>query len=365
MAIYQHKSANGEIVYDVYVQDGNVHGKRVQKKKRGLKSIRAAKEAEGLLRAELLLEKGRPERVTWGMWLRKYLEQIRITRRPATVINYEKNLAKWVNPHFAGKYLNEITQLEVFNVVVERTESLSENSKRSLLDQVKRVFESALENGIIAKNPTLSIKIRVPEVRQAVLNATEADRLLTEAKLVNHRFYPVWALALFTGMRSGEMYALKWSDIDLENKRIYITKAWSNKSGLGHTKNQRNRVVPVSDELMKLLREIKAKDKEDFVLPRIQEWTDGSQADVLRQFCKLIGITSIKFHDLRATFITQLLLKGVPLAQVMAIVGHSQLHTTTRYLRVAGADLDGATDKLSYSLPESRLAQVINFRPTT
>lgn len=82
------------------------------------------------------------------------------------------------------------------------------------------------------------------------------------------------------------------------------------------------------------------------MLPHLGEWTDGAQAAVLRGFCEAIGITSVKFHDLRATFITQLLLKGVPLAQVMAIVGHTQLKTTNVYLRVAGTDLQGATEKL-------------------
>jgi len=151
----------------------------------------------------------------------------------------------------------------------------------------------------------------------------------------------------------------------LGNRRISINKAWSNKSGIGPTKSQRNRVVPISEELFKLLQELGAASKgpEEHVLPRIQEWTDGSQADVLRQFCKVIEITSVKFHDLRATFITQMLLRGVPLAQVMTIVGHTELHTTTRYLRVAGADLDGATNKLGYSLPTLELAKVISFVP--
>jgi len=57
-----------------------------------------------------------------------------------------------------------------------------------------------------------------------------------------------------------------------------------------------------------------------------------------------------------------MLLKGVALAQVMSIVGHTQLKTTNVYLRVLGADLDGATDKLSFSQPPDQLAQVIDFK---
>lgn len=357
---------NGQSFYEVYVHDLNVHGKRMQKRKRGLQTLKAARDLESKFKAEIYLEKGKPQRLTWDLWFKRFLEQIRLTRRPKTVINYETNIAKWVSKHWDNLYLDEITPQLVFRLVLENTEGLSLNSKRALLDQIKRIFDEALINGIVQKNPTLSIRIKVPEVKQAVLNGTEAQRLLLESKLTQHRFYPVWAFALFTGMRSGELFALKWSDIDFESRRISVNKAWSNKSGIGPTKSQRNRVVPVSDELLKLLHELRAtfKDPEEHVLPRIQEWTDGSQADVLRQFCKAIGITSVKFHDLRATFITQMLLRGVPLAQVMSIVGHSELHTTTRYLRVAGADLDGATNSLSYSLPTLELAKVISFAPS-
>ena len=102
----------------------------------------------------------------------------------------------------------------------------------------------------------------------------------------------------------------------------------------------------------------------EFVLPHLVEWSKGSQAAILRDFCRQVKITSVKFHDLRATFITQLLLKKVSLAQVMSIVGHTELKTTNAYLRVVGSDLDGATDQLSYSLPEQKLGEVINFRPS-
>lgn len=63
------------------------------------------------------------------------------------------------------------------------------------------------------------------------------------------------------------------------------------------------------------------------------------------------NITPVKFHDLRATFITNLLSQGVPLVKVMSIVGHKKLETTDIYLRLAGVDIKGATDALSYSVP--------------
>ncbi len=216
---------------------------------------------------------------------------------------------------------------------------------------------------IIARNPALPVK--VPEPKQAVLTASEAQKLLVEAKNLNHRSYPIWAMALFTGMRSGEMYALRWNDVDLEHNRIFVTRSWCSKAGFGPTKSQKNRVVPISQSLRDLLLEIKESQLKtgpsEFVLPHLSEWENGTQAQITRDFCKSIGISSIKFHDLRATFITQMLMRGVPLAQVMSIVGHNQLKTTNTYLRVVGTDLAGAMVKLSYSLPATNLAEVVEF----
>jgi integrase len=367
MSIKEVTLPDGKVVYEVYVHVAIGNGGRLQKRRRKIPTLKAAKDAEALMMAELLLKKGRPGRVTWNLWFKKCMEQMLVTHRPTTMENYRLMMGRWVTPQFGDRYLDEITPAEIHRLLYDQRPQASMSTRRTVLDVLRRFFGRAVEEGILTRNPALPIKVKVPQPIQSVLNATEVQTLLREAKLTGHRFYPIWAAALFTGMRSGELYALKWSDVDLENRRIYVTRSWNNKAGYGPTKSQRNRVVPISDALSKLLAELKLagcaqKGDEDFVLPHLQEWTDGEQAAVLRRFCKLIGITSVKFHDLRATFITQLLLRGVPLAQVMAIAGHTEIGTTNGYLRVAGSDLEGTTNKLSYSLPEERLAQVLELR---
>ena len=367
MAIKIIKLPNGSVVYDVYVNIMNVHGRRAQRKRR-VGSLFKAREAETLLKAELLMEKGRPERATWGLWLTKILREMKITHRPSTVENYTLLMGSWVTPKLKDRFLDDLTPSDIHDVIYGRERKASPNTQRTVLDIVRRILGRAVEDGLLVRNPAIPVKVKVPQPKQTVLNAKEVQKLLYEAKSSNHRFYPIWATALFTGMRSGELYALKWTDIDFENRRIYVTRSWNNKAGYGPTKSQRNRVVPISDNLKKLLSEFaltkgERPPGEDFVLPHLQEWTDGEQAAVLRRFCDRIGITSVKFHDLRATFITQLLLKGAPLAQVMSMAGHTELKTTNGYLRVAGTDLDGATERLSYALPDVQLAEVLEFRP--
>ena len=119
----------------------------------------------------------------------------------------------------------------------------------------------------------------------------------------------------------------------------------------------------MGDELLGFLKKLKLeRGQEEFVLPRLMEWERGDAAKVLKAFCRVIQITEIKFHDLRATFITNLLCQGESLVRVMAIVGHADMETTNVYVRKAGIELKGGTDKLGYKVPlesEGKVLQMV------
>ncbi len=355
---------NGNEVYEVYLNLRDARGMRIQKRLRGFSSLRAAHEAELKFKAKALNEREEGPRWIWEEWLRHYLRREKLVLRANTIHGYETSLEKWATPHFQGRFIDEIAPHDIHEIVHRDLAEKSPFSKKGILRMIRRVFAVAIEEGVLTKNPCAGLKVKVIEPKQSVLSQSEVDKLLREAKNLGHRFYEIWATAVFTGMRSGELFALRWHDVDLESGRIYVSRSWSNVGGFGPTKSRRNRIVPISASLRKLLLELKVKKEpeSEFVLAHLWEWEKGEQARVLRSFCSSIGITPVKFHDLRATFITQLLLRGVPLAQVMSIVGHSELKTTNRYLRVLGTDLDGVTDKLGFSLPQEQLARVIEFK---
>jgi integrase len=217
---------------------------------------------------------------------------------------------------------------------------------------VKRLLQMAVEEGVVDRNPCAGIQVKVAETIQQVLTNDDADKFLREARLVHHRFYHVWLVALMTGMRSGELYALQWSDIDFDARTIAVNKQWTSKNGYCPTKSRKTRVVPISENLFGFLKEYKLQARNgEFVLPRLSEWERGEQSRVTREFCITIGINAVKFHDLRATFITNLLARGESLARVMSMVGHAELKTTNGYLRKAGVDVRGGTERLGYKVP--------------
>lgn len=335
--------------YEVFIKIRDKSGKQVAKRKR-FNTEREAKKAE----LEILMElEGHKTKVTWKKWIEHVLEKYKVEYRTSTYFNYKHCLNKWFDPIWNEKFLEDIKPSDIHNAIFERCKATSSYTKRGLLKIVKRVFNLAIEEGILIKNPAVGIRVRCADANQGVLNKNEIEILLRKAKKVEHRFYPHWTLALLTGMRSGELHCLRWTDVDLVTGKISINKAWTRYNGEGPTKTAKSRVCPISKECHKFLDELRTNysSQSEYVLPRIWEWDQGDQAKVLKNFCEEIGITPIKFHDLRATFITQMLNNGVPLSKVMAIVGHSSLKTTQGYLRLSGKDIEGATEDLNIQVP--------------
>ncbi len=353
MPIYTEQT-NGKTTYTV-VATTRINGKQVYKKRRNVTSIAAAKRIELDLKLSLARIKEQPEMCTWTEWSEKCLNRMKLQFKGSTVVNYQSNFNKWVNPVLGERFLDEIKPSDIHSLIYDKIEGISLEARHGVLKRLKRVFSMAVEDGIIARNPATGISVKVPESPQQVLNRTEINTLLFEAKKQNHCYYNHWALAILTGLRKGELIALTWSDIDFENRVISVTKSWGRIDGLGPTKSTKNRYVPISNELERFLKELRSQSNlnENKVLEQHEDWLYGDAAKSLKDFCREVGITAVKFHDLRATFITQMLLRGVPLAKVMKIVGHSTIKTTMRYLRLIAEDTQGATEELGIVLPKT------------
>lgn len=341
---------DGKISYEVFVKIRDVSGKQVAFRKRGINSEREAKRVEFELKNSL---QGCKDKITWTTLVGRFLEIYRLRFRNSTYVGYKFNFEKWINPVWKDRFIDEITTGDVHALVFEHVQGVSSHTRKGLIKIIKRAFQFAIEDDLLSRNPAVGIKVKVADANQGALNHNEIAIFLKEAKSVNHRFYPHWALAILTGMRSGELQSLRWSDVDLVSGVISISKSWTRYNGEGPTKTARNRVCPISGECRKFLQELKLQaGQSEYVLPRQWEWAHGQLAQITKEFCRGLGISEVTFHDLRATFITQLLKNGVSTSKVMAIVGHSSLRTTEGYLRLCGKDIEGATEALNITLPD-------------
>ena len=387
MAIKSYQSKQGKKLYEVYVYVGT-KGKPLQKRRRKdfkgnfISSLVTAKQVEFELKRELVAQRDGDPIWKWENWFKECLKRMRFSLKNSTVFDYEKILTKWVPVAWKDREMTEIKKADVHKLIFDDMASATPYQKKRVQKMLGRFFEMAIDEEIIAKNPARGIKVKLPPPQQNVLTATEANRLLEQGKISQHRFYPHWAIALFTGMRNGEIYALRVSDVELDAGIIHVSKQFTCKDGLHETKTNLSRIVPIADKVRPLLEWLvtkgghretlwhwkdEAKSKkvsfvwEDLLLPRIREWKMGQQSPLLKDFCKGIGISEVKFHDLRATFITNMLATGAALNVVMSIVGHRRIATTDVYNRLAGVGIKGSTNSLNYGVHFEKPSEVKPF----
>ena len=155
-------------------------------------------------------------------------------------------------------------------------------------------------------------------------NPNELEEITSTFSLDNPHLKAMIILAIDSGMRRGEIFKLRWQDIDFDNNLIRIVGT--------HTKTERERIVPLSQ---------RAKDE----LEKLKEISKGENpfpfTDIKRSFAtakRLAGIEDLHFHDFRRTAITRWLQQGTPLAFAGKFAGHSQLQTTMKHYTATDAN---------------------------
>ncbi len=172
---------------------------------------------------------------------------------------------------------------------------------------------------------------------------------LTQAFASKNEWAPIYAAAIYTGARNGELIALTWEQIDFENMTITINKSWSKQNGLKCTKSGDERLVPIAPAFLEILKELRETTNDTpYVLPRLHQWiSGGDQAGELRFFLAGLGLPQINFHALRSCHAVMLLQSGVPAVKVMATCGWKSYKSMNHYIRTAGVDIKGMMDNLS------------------
>ncbi|GAB4017647.1 MAG: hypothetical protein Fur0010_18400 [Bdellovibrio sp.] len=363
MAITEYEE-NGQVFWRVYVhvRSSTNKSKRFQKSIFRLKSVAEARREEKKLIRELSMEVQKFDGLglSWDDVVHLWWKEVqagylgRITERSAE--GYLSIINKWTED-WNNRPAAEITRADGRNLLQRMDKAmLSKSYQKKVKNIISKVYDWGIEFGFIVgaiNSPLKGLLIdKGEEKAPEILTLEEIKKLLTAAKAIDHHWYSVWAFAILTGMRSGELHALTWDQIDLEKNLIMVDRSFdSNVKMTGPTKGRYWRTIPINASLRKLIFDLKvgpSKSGSHHVLPRSKDWDNGDQAVPLRNFLKSINLKSIKFHALRACFATQMLANGVPAPVVMKIGGWKKSSTMDIYLRLAGVDTKGATDCLQF-----------------
>ena len=369
MAVNSYKKNGGELFRVSIEARGKVSPSlRLQRSKKNISTLKEAlKEEKRLLKSvtqEVAKLEGRG--LTWGEIVDRWEIKARIGHLGdkysdnSTIMAHVNKLRRYTGIWWKQR-ASDLTKGDGRQVLdLAKADDTSASLLRSIKSSINVVFKWAIEEKYVLgvhSSPTegLAVGTKMEKVPQ-ILTKEELRILLKNAKSDNNPWYPIWAFAICTGMRSGELMALQWKDIDLEKGVISVSKSYNNTRRITKsTKAGYWRNVPISDDLKKVILELRKESTtpEDLVLERHYAWKHGQAGKVLRQYLKDLGIESnVVFHSLRACFATHMLASGADQATVMKIGGWREIKTFQIYVRLAGVEVRGATNILDV-MPQS------------
>ncbi len=311
----------------------------------------------------------------------EYLKIAKDTLSPTTLEFYKNVIDSRIIPSLGHMKLNAIKPIHAQQFIGElledgaradgKGESLSASTVKRYFTVLKSIMARAYKLELIDRNPTETAKLDMPEVEETeieIFTKEEAAHVLACLKSEPTAFQVLIHLAIVMGCRRGELVALKWNAINFKSNVItvkasnYKLKGQETKTKVPKTKKS-IREIAIPEYLTELLKKYRAEqletqrelgDKWNAEGWIFTQWNGKAMNPQTpsKQFSKFLarhGIPHRKFHALRHTSATFLLVSGTNIKNVASRLGHTQLSTTNRYVH-ALRDADEAAAKTFESL---------------
>lgn len=303
--------------------------------------------AERELRIRLTTPPPKAEDVVKDALFRDFAGHWKDTRcvdwKPTAYRGYEQILRVHLVPAFGERSLRSITVEDVQRYKALKrggSKPLSAKTVNNHLGVLSSLFEDAVRWRYAAANPARQVKpCRSDRTAQdfAYWSCEESEAFLDAIARVRPAWRPFFLTALRTGLRLGELAALRWEDVDLERERINVRRSYSHGVET-KPKGGKSRTVPMSPQLALALKEhrLASGSRE-----RVFVSDDGDLLDsnrVKHAFwagIKAAGVKRIRIHDLRHSFASQLVIRGVSLFKVQELLGHQDSKMTQRYAHLS------------------------------
>lgn len=275
--------------------------------------------------------------------------------KPAVLREYERNLRLYVVGELGDQRLTDIRRGDL-QAFADRLvgKGLSASKVRNVMMPLRVICRHAIERDVLTVNPTSGLRLPTGDNhRERAASPSEATELLAALPQADRA---TWATAFYAGLRRGELLALRWSDVDLANGSISVSRSWDDVEGEITPKSKKGtRKVPIVPVLRDYLTEAKqasGRDGEDFVFgatatsPFTSSYLRKRAADAWKAENakrarrreesnltdkQLPDLVPIGLHECRHTFVSMMAAAGVPLERVGDYVGHASTYMVDRY----------------------------------
>jgi integrase len=265
-------------------------------------------------------------------WLR-WAEHDRACK-PSTLTDY-RHTARRIERDLGHLRLEDVTP-----ELLERWRATLDVSNRTVIKYLvvlHGIFRRAMKVWGLTRNPAAAVER--PRVRASddidAFSVEEVHALVRGA--LSKPDAVLYLTAAFTGLRLGELLSLRWGDVDYAGEAIRVRRSYNVHGGLGTPKSGKVRSVPMVADVARALAALQTRDRftgdEDLVFPgEIGGFQDATALRVrYRRALERAGLRRLRFHDLRHTFGT-LAVRKAEVPAVQAWMGHSDIHTTMRYV---------------------------------
>jgi len=342
MGVKVREKPKGSGIYYVFI---NYQGRR-KSKKIGTNKKTACEIAEKI-KAKLLLGELNVEKVNTKYPTFKECAELWLALphdwRESTREAYINNLKKHIYPAFKNQKINQISRkdLKLFfdNLLIHK---LAPGSLRIIRAPISGIFEYALDAELININPLHDLKIQTKKTKFKVkpLTEKETELLLDRAKIFMDGFYyPLMLCALRTGMRLGELKALKWKDLNFKNRQLEVKRS-CHRGRIGGTKTGKRRRVDMTPHLTETLKMLLTSQKKlalknghqfppwVFANKKGKIFCEASFKNALNRCLDAANLRKIRIHDLRHTYSTIRLMRGHNVGDVSYQLGHASIKMT-------------------------------------
>lgn len=297
--------------------------------------------------------------------------------KPVTAYNYQKMVDYRFMNYFGNKKISDITTAMLSDFFCNQKkmngEPISASTAKRIFNIMQSIIHFAVSQGFISNNPCTDVILPKPNVCEDKKRNYLTEDELPRFKALFEGYSPfncMIKILLYTGMRSGELLGLSWSDIDFDRRQIRINHTLSDVGGhhfltTPKTKGS-NRIIDINSTVYDLLKEHRKHQFElqccldNFAHPEmvftseLGNYKDRASLNTsFRRFLKNTEFNFLTLHGLRHSNATLLLNAGVDIKVVSEHLGHSNIRTTNIYLD----DIFDTTRRKTAEIIEFKLAQ--------